>query len=355
MVDIGEDYLNLIKFEKYLFPYGVKEKIFKISENGSTKDICRLNFYLGELFSKAAVDIANKAGIDLVDIDIIGSHGQTICHLPEDKTTLQIGESSVIAERTGITTISDFRYRDMAVGGEGAPLAPLLHYHVFRSMGKNISILNIGGISNITFILSQAKIIGFDTGPGNMLIDGVVRKLINEEYDEGGRIASKGIINESLLDILMGHPFVKKVPPKSSGREDFGDKLLDRIFKENEKLSLNEYDLIATITAYTAKSISYNYRKFILSKYNIDKIIVCGGGRKNKTLLSMLKEYLSPIPVFISEDFSINGDAIEAMTFALLAFYTINGKVNNIPSVTGAKKGVVMGKITPGWRNRSKA
>ena len=181
-----------------------------------------------------------------------------------------------------------------------------------------------------------------------MLIDGAVKRLMAQEYDRNGNLASKGAVNEGLLKKLMEHPFIKKHPPKSSGREEFGDRLLDRILKENP--SINEYDLIATLTAYTAKSISYNYKEFLLSRHMPSMIIVCGGGRKNKTLLSMLKEYIPSIPIFISEDFGINGDAIEAMTFALLAFYTIQGKVNNIPSVTGAKRGVIMGKITPGWR-----
>src|SRR5579885_3582341 len=210
------------------FPKGFKERLLAVSHPSRSRvdEICRLNFEIGELFSGAVKKLCRKAKLPLSKLDLIGSHGQTICHLGQ-KGTLQIGEPSIIAERTGVTVVADFRPRDIAAGGFGAPLAPYLHYLLFRHPKFNRAVHNIGGISNLTYIPKGAgpeDVIGFDTGPGNMLIDGLLREMTRNSigYDHGGKIAERGIVSLNLLNELMAQPFILKKPPKTSGREEFG-------------------------------------------------------------------------------------------------------------------------------------
>ncbi len=327
--------------------------------SGSVANLCRMNFLLGERFAEAAIKIAQKAGIPLSKIDLIGSHGQTVSHLPKGNgrtpSTLQIGEPSVIAERTGITTVADFRPRDMAAGGEGAPLTPYFHHYLFSDQRRSRVIVNIGGISNITYLAAGAslgKTLAFDTGPGNMLIDGLVRALTTGRrmMDRGGAIARKGESDAALLSELMRHPFIRRPPPKSTGREEFGPIMIDRILKRKEALHLSMPDIIRTATRFSASAISEQIDRFIQRKGVVDEVIVGGGGAKNPVLLSHLSEAMSPVPVTTFESLGIDGRAIEAMTFALLAVQTFRGKPNNIPSVTGARHPVILGKIIPGKR-----
>lgn len=357
--------LELIAYKTYPYPRGLKKRIIDASTKGRVDEICHLNFYLAELFSDAAKAIVRDAKIKIENVALIGSHGQTIHHIPEAKkegkflvrSTIQIAEPSVIAERTGITVVADFRPRDIAAGGEGAPLTPYLHYILFNQPKKSTVVVNIGGISNITYIPDRDfnKIAAFDTGPGNMLIDALVHSLTNGKkgIDKGGAIASKGNINDYLISHLMSHPFINKRPPKTTGREAFGSVMLKDVLRIIKNKKISAKDAIATVTAFTAFSIVHNIKRFILSRGDVDAIFVGGGGSRNKTILKLMQEAIDAIPVFVFEDVGYNSKAIEAMAFALFAYETIQNIPSNVPTATGASYPVVMGKIVPG-RNFSK-
>ncbi len=353
--------LRLIKYESYPYPPRLRQQLLEVAQKGRVDEICHLNFYLGELFAQAAIKIAAKAGVARTEIDLIGSHGQTIHHLPDEKrekgfrirSTLQIAEPSVIAERTGITTVADFRPRDIAAGGHGAPLTPYLHWILFYHPERARLVVNIGGISNMTYLPAKSEsteILAFDTGPGNMLIDGIMEQSSNRRrrMDWNGAIASRGKVNDELFKRLMRHPFVRQAPPKTTGREAFGQHFVHEVIRSAKRLGIRFPDILATVTAFTAQSIALNCRRFILPKADLTEVIVGGGGTKNITLIAMLKEALAPIPVLPFEAFQLDSKAIEAMAFALLAYETILGEPNNLPAATGARRPVVMGKIVPG-------
>lgn len=263
--------LRLVHFEVYPFPSGLRRQILRTADAGSgaTSEICRLNVLLGELFAKAAVQLSRRAGIPLRDVALIGSHGQTIAHLPNPvvehsvsvRATLQIGEPSVIAERTGVTTIADFRHRDIAARGEGAPLTPYLHTLLFRHLRQDRMVLNLGGIANLTFLprgRGPRGVLAFDTGPGNVLIDGLVVRLSGGAMhaDLDGRIAAAGAVNRRLLRFLMAHPFLKRHSPKSTGRDTFGPPLIDALLHRAAAQGIPKQDLVATVTAFTAKAVA---------------------------------------------------------------------------------------------------
>lgn len=346
--------ITLVSWAIDPFPKGIREKILSVSHPAvaSAGDICRLNFELGEIFSQSARRICRKARVPLSKVSVIGSHGQTVCHLGTSGT-LQIGEPSVIAERTGVTTVADFRPRDIAAGGFGAPLAPYFHFLAFGHPRLTRAVHNIGGISNVTFLpagKSRGHVIGFDTGPGNMVIDGLLREITRDRipYDHGGKIAAKGIISLTLLKELLSHPFILKKPPKTSGREEFGGSFVKKILKRSRGLGLREEDTIATATALTAVSLAENYRRFIFPKKIPDEIIFGGGGVHNKTLMGMIRAELRGIKISTFDDHGIPADAAEAVCFAVLAYQTLQGRPANIPSVTGALRPAILGKIIPG-------
>ncbi|MBI3351202.1 MAG: anhydro-N-acetylmuramic acid kinase [Nitrospirae bacterium] len=352
---------KLLAFETFPFPKDLPEKLIDVAEgNETTALISHLNFYMGELFAEASFKIAAKAKVEIHKVDLIGSHGQTIWHAPAPipegrykiRSTFQIGEPSVIAVRTGVTTIADFRPADVAAGGEGAPLAPYFHHALDKKKGKSRLMINIGGISNVTFLprSSKKKILAFDTGPGNILIDGLVQAVTKgkSKMDRNGRIAAKGNIHLVLLNELMDHPFMDKKPPKSTGRETFGLPMIDHILDRGNQFKLSFEDLMATVTAFTSMSIFMNCETFILKKEAVDEVIVGGGGARNPMLMAFLKKAFHPVPFFQFEDLGLNGKAIEAMAFALFAYDTFHAIPDNVPSVTGAKKPVIMGKISPG-------
>lgn len=366
--------VNLLSFKKFPFPEGLQKLIHKAStpKYGRVDLICHLNFLMGELFAEAAIGVVKKTGYKMEDIDIIGSHGQTIYHIPtgvkssefgvwsselnrksQIASTLQIGEPSIIAERTGVTTIADFRTRDMAAGGLGAPLTPFAHYMLFKDGGIGKAVNNIGGISNLTFIPAGGgldDLVAFDTGPGNMLIDSIVNIITKGEmsYDNNGKIALKGKICEKLLEKLMAHPFIKKKPPKSTGREEFGYNEALKIFRTAKRHRLSDEDIVATVTGFTAKSIAESYHRFILNKHHLSEIILCGGGAKNPAIIKMIKNHMKPIKVNTSDRYGFPPEAIEAIAFAILGYAAVIGIPSNLPQVTGAGKKVVMGKIIKG-------
>ncbi len=367
LVNITENGLStkvdLIGFGTYPYKDEIRKLIIETSQEttGTVSKICQLNFTLGKLFADAARQIAEKLSIPLSGIDIVGSHGQTIYHISslkentdnEVRSTLQIGEPSVIAQETGVTTVADFRTRDIAAGGEGAPLVPYADFVLFGREGINRAIQNIGGISNVTFLPENGgidKIIAFDNGPGNMIIDRFAEIVTNGrlKYDKDGELASKGKLNKDLLARLCAHPYLSKPPPKSTGREDFGTHFSDELFKELRQDNIDVFDTIKTITAFTAKSISDSYKKFIIPFNKIEEVIISGGGVRNPVLFQYLKDYLRDMKISKVDDFGIPSEAKEAVAFAILANETICGNPGNVPSATGARESVVLGKIIPG-------
>jgi anhydro-N-acetylmuramic acid kinase len=321
--------------------------------------ICELNFLLGERFAEAALEVIRKANLRRGQIAAIGSHGQTIHHLPNARTpsTLQIGEPAVIAERTGITTIADFRVRDMAAGGQGAPLVPFADWALFTDDFRPRIVQNIGGIANLTFLPPRAKlehVIAFDTGPGNMVLDAVVFALSHgrQSYDKDGRWAARGKVSRELVAEIMSHPFLKRRPPKTTGREEFGEPFVRSILASARRMRLRAEDTVATTTAFTALSIAKAYEWFVFPRLNHAsrnklQIILGGGGAKNTTLRRMLKERVDEAEFNTHEDFGIANSAKEALAFAILAGETLAGRPGNVPGATGAGNAVVLGKIIP--------
>lgn len=333
------------------YPPEIRNKILELANNsGDVKDVCYMNFVIGEFFAKTANSLIQKTGLKNSDIDFISSHGQTIFHLPaaveiggiRTGSTLQIGDISVISERTGITTVGDFRTKDIAAGGQGAPLVPFADKILFGT-DKNRLIQNIGGISNVTVLSKECEIFAFDNGVGNMLLDYFAKKLFDMPFDKNGEIAEKGRINKEWLEKLLNEPYYKKVPPKSTGRELFNNEYAEQIYKSAPE---NKYDVIATLTALTARVITDSYKNFVFPKTSIDEVILGGGGAFNKTLKNHISTFLPNIPVKTHEDYNIPDKLKECIAFAYLGYFTMKGQPNVIPSCTGAKKAVIMGKIS---------
>ncbi|MBF0457815.1 MAG: anhydro-N-acetylmuramic acid kinase [Nitrospirae bacterium] len=315
---------------------------------GDTELICRLNFTLGEVFSKAALRVIALTGVDPKDIDAVASHGQTICHVPpKGKTcgsTLQIGEPAMIAERTGIITVSGFRTKDMAAGGEGAPLVPLGDYLLFQKSGSVRAVLNVGGIANVTIIRERPEdSIAFDTGPGNALMDEAVRIFSHgkKTFDKNGSIAKRGELNKALLNELINHPYYKRRPPKSTGRELFGTRMAEDIISRSR--SMSQEAILSTLAHLTARTI-YNS----IAPYKPDEVIAAGGGAKNLFLMGILRELLVSKGIALNNigEYGIDAEAREAVCFAILGMRTLKGMPGNLPSATGAAREVILGNIT---------
>ncbi|MCL2421642.1 MAG: anhydro-N-acetylmuramic acid kinase AnmK [Defluviitaleaceae bacterium] len=342
-----------IAFENFPFPAGMQERIFHLFEDATAKDICHMNFLLGGLFADAAIAIAKKAGIPIEAVDLIGSHGQTIYHIAEAlegdiRSTLQIGEGAVIAHQTGVVTICDFRTADMAAGGTGAPLVPYTEFLLYASQEAGIALQNIGGIGNITVIPKRAAIsdvIAFDTGPGNMVIDAMVSRITNGSrgYDNNGEMAATGTVCREVISHYMQHDFIKSPPPKAAGRENFGQAFSDAFYARCQAHGLKPEDIVATATAFTAETIGYAIENHISQP--VEKLVVGGGGSYNATLMDMIKKRLPNTTVCVQEDLGYNGDAKEAVAFAVLANETICGNAGNMPRVTGAERNKILGKI----------
>lgn len=354
--------VELRHFATYPIDAAIRQEIFQISmpESSDVSRICQLNFVLGEIFADAANRLVREAGLRNSDIDLIGSHGQTVHHLPNSaavgpvrtSSTLQLGEPAVIAERTAITTVSGFRTRDMAAGGQGAPLVPYLDYLLFRHPTITRAIQNIGGIGNVTYLPAgepSTAVVAFDTGPGNMVIDALMRIATagRESFDRDGRLAANGNVASDLLAKLMQHPYFLLPPPKSTGRELFGEQFSRELICRAATYGVQGSDLVATATAFTAESIAYHYQRLLNPIKRIDQVIVGGGGAQNSTLMQMLRERLAPAQVFTHEVLGMPSEAKEAIAFAVLANETICGRSSNIPSATGARRPVVLGSITP--------
>ncbi|HOC54526.1 MAG TPA: anhydro-N-acetylmuramic acid kinase [Verrucomicrobiota bacterium] len=342
------------------FPPILRRRILDACLHGTVAEICELNFLLGEHFARAALGAIRRAHLKPADIAAIGSHGQTVHHLPNARTpsTLQIGESAVIAERTGITTIADFRVRDMAAGGQGAPLVPYADWALFTDERRPRIVQNLGGIGNLTFLPPRAglqDVVAFDTGPGNMVMDGLMAELTRgrQTFDQDGRWAARGQVSEKLLAEMMAHPFLRRRPPKTTGREEFGEAFVRRVLGLARRLRLRPEDTLATATAFTAASVADAYRRFVFPRLKTSElgrlqVVLGGGGARNPTLRSMLARRIGVGELLTHEDFGIANAAKEALAFAILAHETLRGKPGNVPSATGARRAAVLGQIVPG-------
>ncbi len=342
------------------YPKRIRDELLEIGHGknrpSDVSQIASLNFRLGKLFAQAAARVVQKMGRSLRSVDLIGSHGQTVYHHPKGsgKSTLQLGEPAVIAQRTGVTTVAEFRPADVASGGEGAPLTPYVHYLLFRNERRSRAIHNLGGISNLTYLPAGGRIkdvVAFDTGPGNMIMDGLARWVTRGKmgFDRGGALAKKGRVHAGLLRELMRHPFFAASPPKSAGREEFGGEYVSALRQRARKKGIRPLDLMATATALTASSIAKAYRESILRRFGkVEEIYFTGGGRKNRTLMEMLQGELPFAKVSVLEELGFDGDALEAQAFAILANEAVEGNAGNLPRVTGAGHGAVLGKIVPG-------
>lgn len=359
--------VNLLGFITDPYPALIRQQVLRASSADGipTAELAVLNVKLGGRFARAALKVCEKAGIDIKKVDLIGSHGQTVSHQPEKRATLQIGEPAAIAGFTGRPVVADFRPADMVAGGQGAPLTPLTDYLLLRHPRRNVVVVNIGGITNLTSLPAGIKdpndLIAFDAGPGNMLMDSLVHKITKgkKKFDRGGKIARTGIVNGTWLIELLMHPYLKKKLPKSAGHEQFGAHYLDQLIKKYRiRTNRGRRDMLATLTLFTATAIADSINRYIIKKHPVDEVLVCGGGAKNAYLMEMIrnemaligwiklgKELRSPIRVGVTDDVGVPAAAREAMAFALLARETWEGRPGNVPSATGAKKAVILGKI----------
>lgn len=340
---------ELIDGINYEYPKEIREKLFKFfHEDVTLKDVCIFNFVVGKCFADAANVLIKKHGKP----DLISSHGQTVFHYPIDdkicgingKSTLQIGESSVIAKETGCITISNFREADIACNGQGAPLVCFADEKFFKPLKRNFLIQNIGGISNVTVVSRKFDTFGFDTGCGNIMIDYCCNKFFNLPYDKNGEIAQSGKVCESWLNSLCDDEYYLIEPPKTTGREYFSPKYIENILKSAPE---NKADIIATLTALTAKTIAQAYERFVYPQIDADEVILGGGGAYNPAIKNFLRMYIPKhIQIKTHEDYGISNNFKEATAFALLGYCTYYNIPNNLPCCTGASKRTVLGKIT---------
>jgi anhydro-N-acetylmuramic acid kinase len=350
--------IKLLHFESYSYEAEIREKLKLLCtiEHSDVAQVCGMNFAIAERFADAVIQTVANANMSMAEIDLISSHGQTIWHIPVadevdrflPKSTLQIGDLSVIAKRTGKPVVGDFRTADIAVGGQGAPLVPYGDYLLFKDANKGRILQNIGGIGNCTAIPAAASgMIAFDTGPGNMVMDQVVYELSGGRisYDANGDWAAKGKVHKELLEDMLAHPYFQEPPPKTTGREIFGKAYTSAWLASTLERGLPQEDIVATATAFTAHSIARGYQDYILPQSTIAEVIVSGGGAHNRTLLSMLGELLPDQIILTSDELGISCDAKEAMLFALLGNAFIQGEPNNVPTATGAERQTIMGKL----------
>jgi anhydro-N-acetylmuramic acid kinase len=350
--------VRLLAFLTRPYQTAERETIAHVASGGpaSASTISHLNFLLGELFADAALAVCRRARVSPQRLTVIGSHGQTIYHQGtrsreagrEIASTLQIAEPAVIAERTGVPVVADFRNADMAAGGQGAPLVPMVDYLLLRHAREGRVALNIGGIANVTVIPAAAKpedVFGFDTGPGNMVIDALVRHFTKgrESYDAGGRLAGLGNVDQAVLAASLADPFFQREPPKSAGREQFGQLFVFRNFFARRRPRFT--DTVCTATEMTARTIADALERFVFSRAKIHRLIVSGGGAHNQFLIERLDELLPQVEVERSDRYGLPVDAKEAIAFAILADRTMHGLPGNLPSVTGARRPVILGKL----------
>ncbi|MFQ5662223.1 MAG: anhydro-N-acetylmuramic acid kinase [Terriglobia bacterium] len=355
---------HLEKFCTLPYPSRVRRAILRVANANqqpalSVAEVSQLNFLLGELFADAVRDACRRLRVPLSRIDLIGSHGQTVYHQAARQpfagrriaSTLQLGEAAVIAERSGIPVVANFRPRDIAAGGQGAPLVPYVDYLLYRHWRRGRVALNLGGIANLTVIPAGARpqdIVAFDTGPGNMVIDAVVERVMRgrRRFDPGGVLAAKGRPLEPLLRRLLVHPYFRRPPPKSTGREQFGSAFVERFLRAAARAS--PADTIRTATELTVRSIADTFKRFVVPRARIHEVILSGGGARNTFLVKRLKETLPGLGFLPAGRLGGEEKAKEAFAFAVLAYQTWQGEPGTLPSATGARRAVVLGTIVPG-------
>jgi anhydro-N-acetylmuramic acid kinase len=369
LVEIDEGRRPAVRLRKTIakqYDSRFRSRLLEAAAETSAGEIAALNFETGRRFGLVANELIRRARVAARRVSFIGSHGHTLAHLPvaagtrkASGATMQIGESAVISAMTGIAVVADFRPMDIAMGGQGAPLAPLAHLWLFGDPRRARVIQNIGGIANATYLppvrdLEKARPIAFDTGPGVMMIDELAARMSagRMRMDRDGRMAAAGRVHEGLLRELMKHPYFKKRPPKSTGREEFGAAAVEEIQRRARRLQLSADDLMATVTALTARSIADACRRFIPRLARGDQMIVTGGGAHNPTLMRMIAAAIPELDLMTAADVGVDGDALESIAFAILAYQMLRGRPGNIPSVTGARGAAVLGKLTmpPQWR-----
>ena len=341
IVDIEGPRIHAVTFRSKPYSASMRRAILEVSDTTTTTgSISRLGFRLGEVYAKAVIETCRRAQVPLDSVHLIGCHGQTIYH-ESGRNTLQVGEASVIAERTGIPVVSDFRTRDIAAGGKGAPLVPFVDYRLFHDSARNRVALNIGGIANITALPKRGDVVAFDTGPGNMVIDALVTLHTEgrQKFDRGGRIAATGKVNDRLFGKLLLDSYYRATPPKSAGREQYGAEFVRRLLKSKSSLP----DLIATATVFTAATIAVGVERFA---GGCDELIVSGGGAHNPQIMGHLAALLPHVAIATSSDYGVDVDAKEAVAFAILANQTWRRRPSNLPSATGARRPVILGKIS---------
>jgi anhydro-N-acetylmuramic acid kinase len=349
---------RLIAFREEPFPSDLQQRIHRLAAgrvpgDEALAELAGLDVLLGERFAAAARAVAEDAGVSLDAVDAIGSHGQTVAHHPERRATLQIGDPSVIAERTGCTTVADFRARDMAAGGEGAPLAPFFHVAVFGEAAEGRVVLNLGGIANITWLPRGDRAedaMAFDVGPANSLLDGVVQQLTagRVRMDRDGQRARNGQVDPGLLARLLDDDFLRRSPPKSTGRERYGLAEAERLVEQWSVCDGHPDDLVATLVAFTAQAVAGACRDFLDPPAPIDRVLVGGGGARTPALLEALRDAFSGVTVEPFEAAGVPSAAAEAMAFSLLARNALLGVPNHLPRCTGSSRQAVLGEIVPG-------
>lgn len=345
------------------FPYeaALRQRILDACQpdTSSSAALCALNVELAEVFAQATLALLHELNVPPDSVDLISSHGQTVWHEIRDgraHSTLQLGEASVLAERTGITTLSNFRARDIAAGGQGAPLTGYVDWLLLRHPTRWRAIQNIGGMANVSCLppLSDTTtpLLAFDTGVGNALLDIAVSDLTDGQhhYDPDGRLAAQGQIDEDWLHTLLQHPYFERTPPKTTGRELFGSEQAHELVRAGQARGLSSADILATLTALTAWSIASAYQRFLPAP--MDEIILGGGGKHNRTLVQMLATF-SHATVLTHEDIGLDSDYKEALVFAVLAYETWHGRPATLPSQTGARHASVLGQITPAANTRA--
>jgi anhydro-N-acetylmuramic acid kinase len=320
--------------------------------HGDARALCEGSFRLGGWFADAAQAVIASAGLKPADVDLVGSHGQTVWHQPPSTgllpATLQLGEPSVIAARTGLPTVADFRVADVAVGGEGAPLVPYADWVLYRRAGRARALQNIGGIANVTVVGERVEdVLAFDNGPGNMMIDVLAARVSGgqDAFDRDGAWSARGRVQPDLLARLLDDEYLRRPPPKSTGRERYGRAAVEAWAAAHADRA--PADLLATLVAFSARAIADSYRAFVLPRVSpsLDEVLVCGGGAHNHTLMAELGRALAPLPVRPFDEGGVSADAKEAVAFALLAVEAVHGQPANLPSVTGAARPAVLGKI----------
>ena len=340
------------------YPPGMQQRIHDAGskEASSVDELAELHFELGALFAEAALKVIEGGGMQPNQVSLIGSHGQNFWHnvtlQGKVTATLQLTEASIIAERTGITTVSNFRPRDVAIGGQGAPLTAYIDWLLLRHPDHWRAVQNIGGIGNVTFLPplsdTESQPLAFDTGPGNALIDAAMLILSEGKrtYDRHGLVARSGKVDEGWVKVRLSHPFLLRKPPKSTGRETFGMSMATTLVQSGQRRKMSMSDIVASMTAFTYLSIARAYKRF--APQEIAEVIVGGGGRHNPALIAGLKAELEPAQILTHEDIGMNSDTKEALVFAVLAYETWHNRPGNHPNLTGADHPVVLGQITPG-------